>query len=118
MKCKFCGKDFLPINKYQTYCSDDCGYTLRMMKTKLKSKIDNIAKNFNFDVKNKDKIINAKILLFKDGDIYRCPCDADNPDRYCGSARCIADVVYKGHCHCSLFWSTKEPLLKEDNKLK
>lgn len=60
----------------------------------------------------------AKIRAFGDGNIHRCPCDADNPDRYCGSARCIADVVYKGHCHCNLFHSTKEPLLKDDNKLK
>lgn len=81
----------------------------------MKEKINSITKRFDFEARNIDKIMKAKIMIFKNGNIHRCPCDAGNPDRYCGSARCIADVVYKGHCHCSLFWSKKPPLLEEDN---
>ena len=103
-RCKWCGKEFIPFNKYQKFCSEDCCYIAGLQKHKIDYKIKNVAKLYNFDIKNKDKILNAKLLIFKDGNIHRCPCDADNPNRFCGSAQCIADVVYKGHCHCSLFW--------------
>lgn len=65
--------------------------------------IDHVALKNKFNVKNADKIINAKMRFFAGGDLKRCPCDANNPLRYCGSEQCIADVKKDGHCHCNLF---------------
>lgn len=118
MKCKNCGKEFEKKGENQVYCTPYCYMKANEKRYKIKNKISRIAKNFDFEVRNRDKIINAKMIMFSADDIYRCPCDADNPDRYCGSARCITDVVYKGHCHCNLFHSTKEPLLKDNKELK
>lgn len=101
-RCAWCGKEFYDFDITQCCCQDH-RYLLNTTKTKIKSKIRNVAKRFDFDVQNLDKIVNAKIRFFKDGDYTRCPCDADNPERYCGSALCISDVVTKGHCHCHLF---------------
>ena len=118
MKCKNCGKEFEKKGENQVYCSTYCYMKANEKRYKIKNKISRIAKNFDFEVRNRDKIINAKMIMFSADDIYRCPCDADNPERYCGSAQCIADVVYKGHCHCNLFHSKKEPLLKDSDELK
>ena len=115
--CKMCGNEITRTDR-NFYCSGDCSAKANAILARTRSMIKRVAKKYNFEVKNKNKIINAKLLLFKTGNIKRCPCDADNPDRYCGSARCVADVVYKGHCHCSLFWAKKEPLLKNDDELK
>lgn len=117
MKCKRCGKEFESVSGKE-YCSWDCRHESDRKTDLFNKAIKRIANKYNFEIKNKEKITKAKVMIFREGNLLRCPCDADNPDRYCGSARCIADVVYKGHCHCSLFWSKKEPLLKDDNKLK
>ena len=117
-KCKNCGKEFMQKVGQQEHCCYDCSLEYNCKKGKIREKIRRIAKKFGFELKNLDKIVNAKMRFFDDNERLRCPCDADNPDRYCGSARCIADVVYKGHCCCRLFWSKKEPLLKDDNELK
>ena len=101
-KCKWCGQEFNSINR-QLYCSYRCYWEINSKRSIIRSFIKRIAKKFNLDVKNKNKIINAKILLFGKGDVKRCPCDAQNPERYCGSLRCLADIQNNGHCHCNLF---------------
>lgn len=102
MKCKYCGKEITRTDR-PNYCSPDCYLKRNRTCSKIRSIIKRVRKKYNFDVENEEKIINAKILLFKDGDVKRCPCDADNPERYCGSALCIHDVIEYGHCHCNLF---------------
>ena len=118
VKCANCGKEFICRQEKQEYCCYDCKKEMVYAEKKLRYKIENIAKLYNFELKNVDKILRAKKMLFSGNELHRCPCASQDPDHYCGSARCIADVVYQGHCHCSLFWSKKEPLLKDDNKLK
>lgn len=112
IKCKMCGKEFIRTNTKQIFCNWKCQIKYKAQEKLIRNKIDKIANKMDFEVKNKDKIIKAKLMLFKNDDVTRCPCDANNQDRYCGSALCIADVVYKGHCCCQLFWSKKESLLK------
>lgn len=111
-KCKWCGKEF-EARDNRVYCSWDCRYMAGTKRGNINQKIKNIARKYDFDVKNKNKIINAKMMMFAGGDLKRCPCLSQDPDHYCGSARCIADTVYQGHCCCRLFWSKKEPLLKQ-----
>ena len=106
-KCAGCGKIFVPRSITQKYCTYKCQRMYGYEEYYTKKQIFHIANMFDFEIKNLDKIINAKKLLFGSSDMLRCPCDAKNPKRYCGSALCIADVVTKGHCHCSLFWFKK-----------
>lgn len=101
-RCKNCGKE-LPDDS-MTYCCRDCGYAYNSEVYKIKSRIQTIARKYNFRLENEDKIINAKIRFFNGDDTNRCPCDGNNPERFCGSALCIHDVVADGHCHCRLFW--------------
>lgn len=103
MKCRWCGKEFEPNADQQIYCGVDCSQEVNYQRAKICGKIKSVAKKFKFNVENESKIINAKLMIFKNGDVYRCPCDANNPNRFCGSAQCIADTVYNGHCHCNLF---------------
>lgn len=110
-KCLGCGKMFTPRMKLQKYCSYKCQRRFGTEEYYTKRRIKQIAERFDFELNNFDKVMNAKKIMFDD--MLRCPCDSNNPDRYCGSARCIADVVYKGHCHCSLFWYKKTPLLND-----
>ena len=112
-KCKNCGKEFMQKVGQQEHCCYDCSLEYNSKKIKLRSKIVRIAKKYDFELKNTEKIINAKMKFFDDGERHRCPCAQDDQDHYCGSARCIADTVYLGHCCCQLFWSKKEPLLKK-----
>ena len=118
VKCANCGKEFIRRQEKQKYCCYSCKKEMVYGEKNLYYRIENVAKNYNFELKNVDKIVRAKKMLFSGNDLHRCPCDAGNPDRFCGSARCIADTVYLGHCCCQLFWSKKEPLLKDDNKVK
>ena len=117
-KCLLCGKEFTAYSSGEVACTGDCKAIYNSQKKKILSKIATIEKKYDFQTKNVRPIVMAKIRAFGDGNVHRCPCDADNPDRYCGSARCIADVVYQGHCHCNLFHSKKEPLLKDNKELK
>lgn len=64
--------------------------------------IDAIAEVYDFEVKNKDKIVRAKKMMMPE-QLWRCPCDRDNGQRYCGSMLCITDTIKDGHCHCNLF---------------
>lgn len=102
-KCKYCGKEITRTDR-EVFCSQECAYTYKNHKLHCGRMIIRIAAKYDFDIKNFDKIVNAKMLLTPDNP-KRCPCDIDNPKRYCGSAQCIADTVYQGHCHCNLFWS-------------
>lgn len=101
-KCPYCGKEFTPKDN-QKYCGNDCYMAYNAEKLRTKAMIKRLAKKYDFDVKNIDKIVNAKMLLFVNGERKKCPCDATNPKRFCGSALCIHDVVHYGHCHCNLF---------------
>ena len=44
-----------------------------------------------------EKIVNAKEHF---GLTLRCPCDRDNPERYCISDLCKADIERDKTCHC------------------
>lgn len=104
VKCANCGKEFIRKQEKQKYCCYKCQKEMLYGEKNLRYKIKSLAKTMNFELKNVDKIIRAKKLLFSGNELHRCPCDSGNPDRFCGSAQCITDVVYQGHCHCSLFW--------------
>lgn len=107
MKCKWCGKEFEAKRHDQKFCSKNCSYFYKCIKVNLSSYIKITAKKYDFRLENLDEIIDAKITMFGKDNPKRCPCDSDNPERFCGSARCIADTVYQGHCYCRLFWSKK-----------
>ena len=112
IKCKWCGKEFEKRDT-QKFCCGDCALAHNQIIQNTKSKIKTIAKKYDFEIKNMDKIVNAKMMLFKNDNTMRCPCASQDTDHFCGSSRCIADTIYKGHCCCRLFWSKKEPLLKQ-----
>lgn len=103
-KCLCCGKEFTPRVKSQKYCNYKCRRVVVEKEKSVRYKIKSIAKILKLDIKNLNKIINAKKMLFGGDNMLRCPCDANNPERYCGSLKCLSDVYNNGHCHCSLFW--------------
>ena len=109
MKCKYCGKEF-DGRDAKKYCSIDCYIEYNAKKNQTKASIKRMAKKYGFELKNLDKILNAKMLLFKNDNLKRCPCDSNNPKRFCGSALCIHDVVHYGHCHCNLFHLKDSPI--------
>lgn len=112
IKCKMCGKEFEKRDT-KKFCCGDCSLAYNQKLQNTKAKIKSIAKKHDFELNNVDKILNAKMMLFKNDNTLRCPCAAQDADHYCGSARCIADTVYLGHCCCQLFWSKKEPLINK-----
>lgn len=105
-RCQYCGKEIENPRK-KTYCSTDCSYNYQVDIAKIRNCIKTVARKNNFDVKNAESITRAKIRFFRGKNLKRCPCDADNPERYCGSPLCITDVINEGHCHCNLFWRKK-----------
>lgn len=119
MKCLECGKEFTPATYNQKYCSYDCKTSADVKKDKIKRLIKQIATKNDFETKNESKIIRAKMMFFKDlKTIIKCPCDPKNDERYCGSPLCVADTVYLGHCHCSLFWNKNEPEIEKHQEGK
>lgn len=103
MKCKWCGKEIQLIGRTK-FCCPDCLYNFNLARATIDSRIRTIAKKNGFGMTdNRTKIEKAKIMLFKGGDYMRCPCSADDPERYCGSPKCINEVKEKGICHCHLF---------------
>ena len=60
-------------------------------------------KGYQINEKNFDKIMKAKRNFFKDGNLLRCPCKAQDEEKYCGSEKCQAEILEKGHCCCNLF---------------
>jgi hypothetical protein len=109
-KCKWCGKEFEQNAENQIFCGVDCSGAYNYQRAKAQRKVKQVARDFDFDISEQNfrKIINAKLMIFKSGNIYRCPCDAQNPKRFCGSAQCIADTVNNGHCHCNLFFKKED----------
>lgn len=107
-KCKMCGAEITRTDR-EVFCSQQCAYDYKNIEVSLKRSLKRIGKKYGFEVENLKKVVNAKMMLFGryHEDVKRCPCDADNPERYCGSVRCIADVVNDGHCHCNLFHRPK-----------
>ena len=104
IKCLNCGKEFIRKQEKQKYCNWKCQKEMLKSEKKLKYKINSLAKIMNFDLKNVDKILRAKKLLFNAENLHRCPCDAQNPNRFCGSIQCMNDIINNGHCECRLFW--------------
>lgn len=103
MKCKWCGKEY-NITSRSKYCSEDCRYNYYLAKATLESRLKTVAKRNGFIMTdNRLKIEKAKLILFKGGDYMRCPCAADDQERYCGSPKCTQEVKEKGVCHCHLF---------------
>lgn len=47
-----------------------------------------------------DKIALAKSRM---NNSRMCPCDAQNPDRYCISDLCMSDIKKNGKCHCGAY---------------
>lgn len=103
MKCKWCGTEYEPHDN-RIFCHPDCRYKYNIQKKNIESKMRTIAKRNNFTITdNQLKIVKAKLMLFRGGDYMRCPCDAQDPERYCGSPKCTQEVLEKGICHCHLF---------------
>lgn len=102
-KCKWCGKEFDTNVKRKVFCSLACQSRQNQVRQSIISRAKRLASKNGWDIQNLDKITRAKLMLFKKGDHWKCPCDAQNPDRYCGSYLCKTDVLTKGHCHCNLF---------------
>lgn len=113
MKCKMCGKEITRTDK-RCYCSVACYNKANQIKNKIKTMFKTVSRNYCFSItENRDKIANAKFLLFKNSDIKRCPCDANNSRRYCGSALCIYETIKHGHCHCNLFYINEKDFTNE-----
>lgn len=49
---------------------------------------------------NFEKIVKAKERF---GIGLMCPCDKNNPNRFCISEQCKKDVIEKGTCHCRCY---------------
>lgn len=47
-----------------------------------------------------DRIVKAKERFGLD---FGCPCDKDNPKRYCISKLCFSDIKRDGECHCRAY---------------
>lgn len=103
MICKRCGKEFKPKTFNQVYCCGDCYYLAAQERNTIKIRIRSVAKKHNFEIKNLDKIVRAKMLLFKGKNKHYCPCKADDKEKYCGSSKCLTEIHKKGHCCCGLF---------------
>ncbi len=111
MICKWCKKEFEPNPRQPTqrFCNYTCKVNYHGAVSKIKAKVKTLLlKHGDYHVEEEKlkKIINAKILIFGGTkcSIHRCPCDANNLSRYCGSKLCEQDILYDGHCHCNLFW--------------
>lgn len=73
-------------------------------KEKILAEMQKIAENSNLiDTGNMQKIANAKAMMFGLEEWTRCPCDGNNPNRYCISPLCLKDIKEKGRCHCSCY---------------
>lgn len=103
--CMNCGKEFTPKTKYQIFCSHDCYIDMSYFVQNTKNKLIRIADNNCFIVNNLSKIVKAKRLLFRHDSMMRCPCAANDKDRYCGSPKCIQEIKENGVCHCGLYRS-------------
>lgn len=111
MKCIWCKNEFTPnpSRPTQRFCCPHCREQYHEAQLLIKRKVKTILlKHGDFHVEEEQlkKIIKAKIMIFGPHlkQIHKCPCDALNKYRYCGSDRCLQDIEEEGHCHCQLFW--------------
>lgn len=42
-------------------------------------------------------------MMFGEEEWQRCPCDGNNPARFCISETCRADIECDGECHCHCY---------------
>lgn len=107
-RCRWCGKLYTPKADHQKYCCGKCRSDQFNMTITAKRKIRRLAKlsQKELNLANFSKIIDAKILMFKDK-YLRCPCDAKDRMRYCGSKKCLKEIEEVGQCHCGLFKEKK-----------
>ena len=106
-KCKWCGKEFEKVQKNHIYCSKECRKENFNAGISLRRAIWRIKELNNLQVSNVSRIVNAKLMLFKK-DFMRCPCAGNDPERFCGSEKCMKEIKETGQCHCGLF-KKKEP---------
>ena len=52
---------------------------------------------------NLEKIAKAKERFFTEAGWQRCPCDKNNPLRFCISPLCRADIERDGCCRCKAY---------------
>ncbi len=71
--------------------------------TILEKMLENCAKAGYTTTKNVEKIAKAKTMMFGDAEWQRCPCDGQNPERYCISELCRSDIERDGVCHCNCY---------------
>ncbi|MBO5442698.1 MAG: hypothetical protein J6A33_02790 [Alphaproteobacteria bacterium] len=71
--------------------------------TILEKMLENCAKAGYTTTKNVEKIAKAKTMMFGDAEWQRCPCDGQNPERYCISELCRSDIERDGICHCNCY---------------
>ena len=77
-----CGKEFVKEHAGQKFCHWKCQKQYQKKPKFDKQLIHRIAKKYNFEIKNEDKIIRAKMLLFRNDDMKRCPLSSTNPNKY------------------------------------
>ena len=65
--------------------------------------LENCEKAGYATTKNVQKIANAKQMMFGEAEWHRCPCDGNNPARYCISETCRQDIERDGECHCHCY---------------
>lgn len=83
----------------------------RLTEEEILEKMKQAGAQFGFETnENGIKIARAKKRMFVDSvpdEAYtgeewkRCPCDGQNPNRFCVSELCQNDVKEKGVCHCN-----------------
>ena len=80
---------------------------------KNKANVNNFVLTENFE-----KIAKAKYNFFakKGLNPLKCPCDADNEERYCISETCLKDIFKNGKCHCGCYSLEKPSCLVEEEK--
>ncbi len=71
--------------------------------TILEKMLENCAKAGYTTTKNVEKVAKAKTMMFGDTEWQRCPCDGQNPERYCISELCRSDIERDGVCHCNCY---------------
>ena len=70
----------------------------------VQEKMESLCKTFGYTPsENLPKVAKVKERFFSADEWYRCPCDRDNPDRFCIGRVCRQDIEEKGICHCGCY---------------
>jgi len=77
------------------------------MNSILEKMQETCTKNNLYPTANIEKIARAKMMMFGENEWSRCPCDGNNPSRFCLSEMCKADIASKGVCHCNCYTNKK-----------